>query len=120
MNQFKIAPFDGSVTVFFSDSVIASTTNAKVLYVDDGPDVFYIPFKDVYFEFLTATDKTVNRPGWGVAQFWRVSAAGKAAQDFMWSYLDPEITALAEHGVFNPELARIEATTTERDSSETF
>lgn len=29
MNQFKIAPFDGSVTVFFSDSVIASTTSAK-------------------------------------------------------------------------------------------
>lgn len=51
MNQFKIAPFDGSVTVFFSDSVIASTTSAKVLCVDDGPDVFYTPFKDVYFEF---------------------------------------------------------------------
>ncbi|MEO5324970.1 DUF427 domain-containing protein [Mesorhizobium sp. CC13] len=119
MKQFKIVPFDGSVTVFFSDSVIASTTNAKALCVDGEPDAFYIPFEDIYFEFLTATENTAYRPGWGTAHFWRVSAVGQAAEDIMWAYVEPEVTSLANHGAFNPELARIEATPAERGAGST-
>ncbi|WP_395447903.1 DUF427 domain-containing protein [Aminobacter sp. UC22_36] len=110
MEQFKMVPFEGSVTVFFADSVIASTANAMVQSGYGGPDVFYIPIKDIYFEFLTPMNRKVDRPGWGVANSWRVSAAGEAAQDFMWTVVDPDVSVLTEHGTFNPEIARIEAT----------
>lgn len=109
--QSKIMAFGGTVTVAFSDAVIASSTKAKMICVDGEPDVFYVPFEDIYFEFLTAMEKTVYRTGWGVAHFWSVSAAGEAALDFMWAYVapEPEVWVLAKHGAFNPEIARIEA-----------
>ncbi|MCX8572043.1 DUF427 domain-containing protein [Aminobacter sp. MET-1] len=107
----RIVPFDGTVTIIFSDAIIASSTQAKMLCVNGEGDVFYVPFEDIYFDFLTAMERTVYRVGWGAAHFWRVSACGAAAQDFMWAYLDPEpgVELLANHGAFNPELARIEA-----------
>jgi uncharacterized protein (DUF427 family) len=113
--QLKIGTFDGTVTVTFSDAVIASTTRARMVCVEGEPDVFYIPFEDIYFEMLRAMDKTVHRPDWGVAYFWSVSAVGEAADDFMWAYLTPEpaAAALANHGAFNPESAVISAVPTE-------
>jgi len=114
MEQFKIVPFDGSVTVFFSDSVIASTRNAMVQSGHAEPDVFYIPFEDIYFEFLEPMNRTVDRPGWGVARSWSVSAAGEAAQDFMWVVPGPDDSTLTGHGTFNPELARIDVSHTEQ------
>lgn len=109
--ELKIRTFDGTVTVTFSDAVIASTTRARVVCVEGEPDVFYIPFKDIYFEMLRALDKTVHRPDWGMSHFWSVSAVGEAADDFMWAYLAPEpaAAAVANHGAFNPEIARISA-----------
>lgn len=111
----RISAFTGTVTVMFADLVIASSTEAKAICVDDEPDVFYIPFKDINFEHLTALYRTVHREGWGVAHFWAVSR--ETGQDFMWAYLEPEasLAAVANHGAFNPELASIEATPTGHD-----
>jgi uncharacterized protein (DUF427 family) len=89
--------------------VIASTTNAMLQSGHGGPDVFYVPFRDIYFEFLEPMNRTVDRPGWGVARSWGVSAVGEAAQDFMWAVPGPDDSTLTGHGTFNPELARIDA-----------
>jgi uncharacterized protein (DUF427 family) len=115
-DQLSITTFQGTVTVTFSDAIIASTTRARVVCVEGEPDVFYIPFEDIYFEMLREMDKTVHRADWGVAYFWSVSAVGEAAQDFMWAYMSPEPAAweLANHGAFNPEVARIEPVPAER------
>ena len=53
--RITVEPFDGVVTVTFSDAIIASSDEALVLREADYPPVFYIPFKDVYFEFLKRT-----------------------------------------------------------------
>ena len=114
--QPNISTLSGTVTVTFSDAVVASTTEARIVCVDGEPDVFYVPFKDVYFEMLTAMDKTIYRPDWGVAHFWSISAAGEAADNFIWAYLSPEPTAaaLANHGAFNPEVSLISAVRSEQ------
>lgn len=114
--QPQISTFSGTVTVTFSDAVVASTTEARMVCVGGEPDVFYVPFKDVYFEMLTAMDKTIYRQDWGVAHFWSISAVGEAADNFMWAYLSPEppAAALANHGAFNPEVALISAVPTEQ------
>lgn len=116
IEPLSIGTFDGTVTVTFSDAVIASTTDARVVCVRGEPDVFYIPFEDIYFEMLRAMEKTIHRSAWGIAHFWSVSAVGEAAQDFMWAYLSPEpaAAALANHGAFNPESARISAVPAEQ------
>ncbi|TIU76804.1 MAG: DUF427 domain-containing protein, partial [Mesorhizobium sp.] len=43
-----VTPFNGTVTVRFSDAIVASTERAKVLHEDGHDPVFYIPFEDIY------------------------------------------------------------------------
>jgi uncharacterized protein (DUF427 family) len=110
-SDLTIEPFDGTVTVSFSDAIIASTNNAKVLRESGHDPVFYIPFEDIYFDFLEKTNTTSRCPIKGVASYWRVSAVGEAAQDFMWAYETPNAvaSAIARHGAFDEKIARIEA-----------
>ncbi|RVD30125.1 DUF427 domain-containing protein [Mesorhizobium sp. M4B.F.Ca.ET.017.02.2.1] len=105
-----IVPFDGTVTVRFSDAVVASSERAKVLHEGGGDPVFYIPFEDIYFELFEKTNTTTSSP-LGTASYWRVHAVGGSADDFMWAYETPETAALAiaRHGAFDPDKARIDA-----------
>ncbi|TGQ37740.1 DUF427 domain-containing protein [Mesorhizobium sp. M00.F.Ca.ET.216.01.1.1] len=111
----SIVPFDGTVAVKFSDAIVASSERAKVLYEDGCDPVFYIPFEDIYFELFEKTNTTTISPSKGTASYWRVHAVGGSADDFMWAYETPETAALAiaRHGAFDPEKARIEADPTE-------
>ncbi|RWB50824.1 DUF427 domain-containing protein [Mesorhizobium sp.] len=105
-----IVPFHGTVTVRFSDAVVASSERAKVLHKDGNDPVFYIPFEDIYFELFEKTNTTTSSP-FGTTSYWRVHAVGAAADDFMWAYETPETAALAiaRHGAFDPDKARIDA-----------
>jgi uncharacterized protein (DUF427 family) len=107
----SIEPFTGTVTVTFSDAIIAATDKAKLLREDGYEPVFYIPFEDIYFEFLEKTNTSSHCPLKGTASYWRVSAVGEAAEDFMWAYEtpDPAAAAIAGHGAFDDKLAGIEA-----------
>lgn len=103
-----IEPFVGSVTVRFSDAIVAATDRAKVLREDGREPVFYIPFEDIYFELFEKTNTTGQSPLKGTASYWRVHAVGSAADDFMWTYEGPEARAIAFHGAFNSDRARID------------
>ncbi|MFK0692838.1 DUF427 domain-containing protein [Mesorhizobium sp. IMUNJ 23033] len=105
-----IVPFDGTLTVWFSDAIVASSRRAKLLHEDGRDPVFYIPFEDIYFELFEKTNTTTDSP-WGTASYWRVHAVGASADDFMWAYETPETAALsiAKHGAFDPDKARIDA-----------
>lgn len=105
-----IVPFHGTVTVRFSDAIVASSERAKVLYEEGRNPVFYIPFEDIYFELFEKTNAT-SESAWGTAGYWRVHAAGASADNFMWAYETPEPAALAiaRHGAFDPHKARIDA-----------
>ncbi|MET3581996.1 uncharacterized protein (DUF427 family) [Mesorhizobium robiniae] len=110
-SALTISPFNGTVTVRFSDAIIASTERAKVVYEEGHDPVFYIPFEDIYFELLEKTNTTTRCPLKGTASYWRVQAVGGAADDFMWAYETPDTPALAiaRHGAFDPDKARIDA-----------
>jgi uncharacterized protein (DUF427 family) len=82
-----------------------------VLREGDQEPVFYIPFKDIYFELFEKTNTTTRSSLKGLASYWRVHAVGSSADDIMWSYETPETPALAlaGHGAFDPGKARIDA-----------
>ena len=106
-----VEPFDGVVTVTFSDAIIASSKEALVLREGDYPPVLYVPFKDVYFDFLQRTDTGSHCPYKGDASYWKVSAAGQAEDDVMWAYERPydEMARIKDHGAFYPDKVTIDA-----------
>ena len=106
----RFEPFDGTVTVSFSDAIVASTQRAVLLHEAGHEPVVYVPFDDVYFTFLERQDKTTRCPLKGMASYWRVQAVGEAADDFMWAYETPLDAArpIARHGAFDASIARIE------------
>jgi uncharacterized protein (DUF427 family) len=109
-HDISIEPFAGTVNVMFSDAMIASTNAAQVLREPGHDPVVYIPFEHIYFEFLTKTNTVTRCPIKGTASYWRVSAVGEAADDFMWAYETPNpvAAAIAGHGAFDDSKARIE------------
>ncbi len=106
-----IEDFAGVVTVSFSDAIIASSDRAKILRERGHEPVFYIPFEDIYFEFLERTDSSSHCPLKGTASYWRATAVGESADNAMWAYETPipQAAAIAGHGAFYPRLTRIEA-----------
>jgi uncharacterized protein (DUF427 family) len=109
-HRITIEPFDGVVTVVFSDAILASTDEALALRETNHQPVFYIPFKDVYFELLRRSDSSTHCPYKGDASYWNVSAAGEAVNDVMWAYEEPfdEMKQIKGHGAFYPSKVRIE------------
>ncbi|MGX7877411.1 DUF427 domain-containing protein [Mesorhizobium sp. ORM6] len=109
-SQLAIEPFAGTVTVRFSDAIVAVTDRAKVLREEGYEPVFYIPFEDIYFDLFEKTNTTSESPLKGTASYWRVHAVGSSADDFMWAYETPDAAAgaIAGHGAFDAETARID------------
>jgi len=110
-HRITIEPFEGVVTVSFSDAILASSRKALILREGDYPPVFYIPFKDIYFELLNASASSTHCPYKGNATYWNASAVGEAANDVMWAYERPfdELLEIKDHGAFYPNKVRIEA-----------
>ena len=110
-NGIVIEPFDGTVTVRFSDAIVASTERAKLVHEAGHEPAFYIPFEDIYMELFEKTNRVSKSPVKGTAGYWRVHAVGSSADDFMWAYETPDTPALAlaGHATFDPGQARIDA-----------
>jgi uncharacterized protein (DUF427 family) len=117
-HSITVRPFDGVVTVSFSSAVIAASKNAKVLQETNHRDVFYIPFEDIYFDFLRRSETTTHCPYKGDASYWTVTAVGESRPDVMWAYEHPyeEMLAIRDHGAFHSDKVRIEAV--ERDQTD--
>ncbi|MCO6386071.1 DUF427 domain-containing protein [Aliihoeflea sp. 40Bstr573] len=110
-HTITIAPHPGSVTVKFGEVVIASTRNALELREATYPPVLYIPFADIYFEHLIASDTKTRCPFKGDAAYWSVSGQGEGEPDVMWTYAHPydEVAAIKDHAAFYPNKVSIDA-----------
>ncbi len=108
--HITVRRFSGTVVVSFAGAVIASTTAAKVLREERHQPVYYIPFRDIYFEFLTRTEMRTHNAYKGEAVHWNVAASGEAEDDVMWSYDAPydELKAIMNHGAFDPNKVRVD------------
>lgn len=110
-HTITVQPFDGVVTVSFSGAVIASSKNAKMVEEAGHPAVFYIPFEDIYFDFLRRSETATHCPFKGDASYWNVTASGESRGDVMWAYEHPyeEMREIANHGSFYPDKVRLES-----------
>lgn len=107
-----IEPYVGTVTVRAGGTVIASSTKAKVLTEAHYPAAFYIPFADIDFGKLSATEHSTHCPYKGDASYWSVLPAGETGQNAMWAYERPfdEMTEIRDHGAFYASKVTVEAT----------
>lgn len=119
-HTIRVNPFDGVVVVTFGEAIIASSDEALELREANYPPVFYIPFKDIYFEFLNPSDTKTYCPFKGDASYWNAAASGEAAKDVMWAYQRPfdEMAIIRDHAAFYPSKVRIEARLRQSDSGE--
>ncbi|CCV12448.1 DUF427 domain-containing protein [Mesorhizobium sp. STM 4661] len=106
-----VEPYRGAVTVRSGETVIASSTKAKVLTESPYPAVLYIPFEDIDFDQLRKTEFSTHCPYKGDASYWSVLSA-EAGKDAMWAYEQPfdEMIEIRDHGAFYPSKVTIEAT----------
>lgn len=106
----SVEPFNGIVTVHLSDVMLGSSAEALVLREADYPPVFYIPFGDIYFEFLQRSATSTHCPFKGDASYWSASPAAGGTADVMWAYEQPnnDVLAIKNHGAFYPDKVRIE------------
>lgn len=95
----------------FSDAMIASTKEALLLTEEGRDPVYYIPFRDIYFDFLSPSSTEHHAPLKGKARYWNAEAVGEAGHDVMWTYDQPvpEMSAIRQHGAFDPQKVRVEA-----------
>lgn len=110
-HTISVTPYPGTVTVSLGDAIIASSKAALALREANYPVVYYLPFKDIYFEHLQKTATRTHCPFKGDASYWRASAKGEAADDAMWAYEAPfdEMAAIRDHGAFYTGKLRVEA-----------
>lgn len=108
--KVAVEPFHGTVNVMFSDAMLASTKEAFLLREEEHDPVLYIPFPDIYFEFLSPSETEYRCPRKGKARYWNARAVGEAEQDVMWTYDQPPpaINAIREHGAFDSRKVRTE------------
>ncbi|TGQ35748.1 MULTISPECIES: DUF427 domain-containing protein [unclassified Mesorhizobium] len=107
-----VEAYRGTVVVRAGETVVASSTKAKLLSEPPYSPVFYIPFEDIDFGQLGKTDLTTHCPYKGDASYWSVLPAAEAGKDAMWAYEQPfdEMAEIRNHGAFYPNKVTIEAT----------
>ena len=107
-----IEPYRGTVTVRAGETVIASSTRAKLLSEPPYPAVFYIPFADIDFGQLAKTGHSTHCPYKGDASYWSVLPAEETGKDAMWAYEQPfdEMTEILDHAAFYSSKVTVEAT----------
>jgi uncharacterized protein (DUF427 family) len=109
-SRITVEPYRGTVNVRFVDAVVASTKEALVLR-DEGRDpVYYIPFRDIYFDFLRESATEREHRDMGRARYWNVWAVGESRDDVMWAFDQPvpELGIIRQHGAFDPAAVSVE------------
>jgi uncharacterized protein (DUF427 family) len=107
-HTITVAPLGKHVTVTSNGATIASSDDALLLQERDHRPVIYIPFADIDFGRLSATETSTHCPFKGDASYWSVK---DGARDAMWAYQQPydEMAAIKDHGAFYPDRVTIEA-----------
>lgn len=106
-HTITVAPLGKHVTIRSNGTTIASSDNALLLKEHTYPGVIYVPFADIDFGKLSATDTSTHCPFKGDASYWSVK---DGARDAMWAYQHPfdEMSGIKDHGAFYPNRVTIE------------
>ncbi len=88
-HPITIAANGKRVRVTFAGQVVADTTHALTLKEASYKPVFYIPRADANLNLLKATGHRTHCPYKGDANYFSIHAAGRSAENAVWSYEQP-------------------------------
>ena len=109
-HPITITPNPKRVRVSADGVVIADTTHALTLKEASYPAVQYVPRQDAKMALLARTGRVTHCPYKGDANYFSVTAGGKAFENSVWTYETP-FPAMAEisgHLAFYPDKVTIE------------
>jgi len=91
--------------VTFAGHVVADSGEALTLMEASYPPVFYLPREHVDFAVLERTSHKTRCPYKGEASYYSIHAAGRTAQDAVWSYEQPfdSVAVIAGYLAFYPD-----------------
>jgi uncharacterized protein (DUF427 family) len=104
-HPITIEPNPNRVRVLFSGRVIADTTRALTLREASLPPVQYIPREDAVMSLLERTAHKTHCPYKGDAAYYSIRAAGRGAENAVWTYEEPYpgVAAIKGHLAFYPD-----------------
>jgi uncharacterized protein (DUF427 family) len=109
-HPISISPNPKRVRVSAGGMVIADTTRALTLKEANYPAVQYVPRQDARMELLSRTERTTHCPYKGDANYFSLTANGKALDHAVWSYETPypAMAEIAGYLAFYPDKVTIE------------
>ena len=109
-HPITITPNPKRVRVSAGDVVIAESARALTLREASYPAVQYIPREDADMARLSRSERTTHCPYKGDANYFNVTANGKAFENAVWTYEAPfpAMTEIAGYLAFYPDKVRIE------------
>lgn len=101
----SVEKLTGRVAIYRDDTLLAESTNAKVMYETRLPATIYIPRDDVCIDLGDETELQTFCPFKGTATYHDVMLDGQRLANSVWAYEDalPESTAIQGHIGFMPE-----------------
>jgi uncharacterized protein (DUF427 family) len=109
-HPISISPNLKRVRVSAGGVVIADTTRALTLKEASYPAVHYIPREDAHMELLSRTERTTHCPYKGDANYFSLTANGKALDNAVWTYEAPfpAMEQIAGYLAFYPDKVTVE------------
>lgn len=108
-HTLTITAHPGRVVVAFAGRTVAETTRALDLAEGSMRPVLYVPRQDADMSAFVPTERHTHCPFKGEASYFTLQAAGREAQNAVWSYEAPlpGAEAIAGHLAFYPDQVEI-------------
>ncbi|WP_420585934.1 DUF427 domain-containing protein [Ruegeria sp.] len=100
----SVEPLNGRIAIYRDQTLLAESTNAKVMYETRLPAMIYIPRDDVCVDLGDETELQTFCPFKGTATYHDVVVDGQRLANSVWAYEDalPESAAIQGHIGFMP------------------
>ena len=104
-HPITITPNPKRIRVTFNGAVVADSARALTLQEASYPAVQYIPREDADPALLKRTERSTHCPYKGDASYYSIEAAGRRAENAIWSYETPypAMAQIAGHLAFYPD-----------------
>lgn len=100
----RVEPTHKHIRVVFNGVTIADSNHAIRVLETSHPPAYYIPQADIRMENLTGTPRSTFCEYKGAASYWTLNVNGRTAENFAWSYRQPNkgYEAIKDHLAIYP------------------
>lgn len=89
VSVMRFEPASRRIRAFLAGTVIADSTDARLVLEGNGIPVVYFPMDDVRMDLMEPTDRRTRCPHKGDASYWNIQAGEATAKNAAWSYENP-------------------------------